>query len=749
MGSLLFQPLQGALRAAAQTISEGIVQPLAIGLAGVILLVFNTTAHLGAVGLAYVFLVVAVPWFWTIFALARRYPLVMSEALRKRALGESSTALFDTSAVKLLRRALHQPQSGQALYALSQLQQITPEAWPGILAAELPQLLQHPAAEVRLEALQRVLALDLANSAATLRDQLERETEPRVTAMLLRVLASVQDPASVDRILASVASPDPVVRAGAILGLLASPGIDPANRARAALERLVASPAVEDRLAACGILAEHTRTSVGAHLIRLIGDRVLSVRHAALRAARRHFEPGMITPVLDACVDPACARLAERVLVEFAARDAPAVLRAAAAALEEGPVSRRALSMVRVLGRIADPGSLGPLVTAMDSADSRFRQQALLSLSRLGYRAPSAEPIFHGVRSEVLNAAWLAAALQCDDAITGWPALRNALETEFNESRGRILLLLSFIYDARAVLLARSALSRPGSAQTAMALETIDALLPVAAKALILPLLEDVPQAGRLTRLRAGGMSAPDLSHADVLRALMPVADAAGHGTWARMCAMHVIGLARLAVFRQAMADQTGAANADPGLESMRRWSLDQLLPARDIKGDEIMLSLVEKVLILKSAPLFAETADHVLAEIAGLVEQVPFETDQVVFHQGDPGDSLYVIVSGSVRVWDGERLLNELKEGEAFGELALLDPEPRLGTVKAAEPTQLLRLDSASFREVLDSQPEVSSAILRVVTKYLRSQLQYPREASARIRALESLTPMPPVGAQ
>lgn len=155
------------------------------------------------------------------------------------------------------------------------------------------------------------------------------------------------------------------------------------------------------------------------------------------------------------------------------------------------------------------------------------------------------------------------------------------------------------------------------------------------------------------------------------------------------------------------------------------------------------MLSLVEKVLVLKSAPLFAETAENVLAEVAELVEEISLDAEQVVFEKGDAGDSLYVIVSGSVRVWDGERLLNELREGEAFGELALLDPEPRLGTVRAAEPTNLLRLDAPSFREVLDSQPEVSAAILRVVTRYLRGQLQYAREASERIRALESLTPL------
>ena len=155
------------------------------------------------------------------------------------------------------------------------------------------------------------------------------------------------------------------------------------------------------------------------------------------------------------------------------------------------------------------------------------------------------------------------------------------------------------------------------------------------------------------------------------------------------------------------------------------------------------MLSLVEKVLILKAAPIFEETPDNVLADIAGMVEELDFDREDVIFNKGDRGDSLYVIVSGAVKVWDGNRLLNELGEGEVFGELALLDPEPRLATIRAEEPTHVLRLDESRFREVLASQPEVSSGIIRVITRYLRSQLQYAREASDRIRALESFGPL------
>lgn len=151
------------------------------------------------------------------------------------------------------------------------------------------------------------------------------------------------------------------------------------------------------------------------------------------------------------------------------------------------------------------------------------------------------------------------------------------------------------------------------------------------------------------------------------------------------------------------------------------------------------MLSIVEKVLVLKSAPLFAETPDNVLAEVAGLAEQIDFDGGQTIFNKGDPGDSLYIVVGGSVQVLDEGRLLNELGEGDCFGELALLDPEPRLATVVAVEPTSLLRLDAPHFHEILDSQPEVSVAVIRVITRYLRGQLNYAREASARLQAIDS----------
>lgn len=135
------------------------------------------------------------------------------------------------------------------------------------------------------------------------------------------------------------------------------------------------------------------------------------------------------------------------------------------------------------------------------------------------------------------------------------------------------------------------------------------------------------------------------------------------------------------------------------------------------------MLSTVEKVLILKSVSLFSTTPDNVLADVADLLEEVDLAENAPAFKKGDPGDSLYVILDGRVRVHDGDRLLNTLGERDVFGEMALLDPEPRSATVTAMEPTRLFRLDQAPFYELMEDRPEIAAGIIRILTARLRNR--------------------------
>ena len=145
------------------------------------------------------------------------------------------------------------------------------------------------------------------------------------------------------------------------------------------------------------------------------------------------------------------------------------------------------------------------------------------------------------------------------------------------------------------------------------------------------------------------------------------------------------------------------------------------------------MLSTIEKVLILKHVDIFQQTPDDVLADIAGLLEENEVAAGEAIFHKGDLGDSLYIIIAGKLRVDDGDHLLNYLDDNDVFGEMALLDAEPRVASVTAVEPTHLLRLDQAPFYELIVDRPEVAIGLIRVLTGRLRARVRDVTEQNKR----------------
>ena len=114
------------------------------------------------------------------------------------------------------------------------------------------------------------------------------------------------------------------------------------------------------------------------------------------------------------------------------------------------------------------------------------------------------------------------------------------------------------------------------------------------------------------------------------------------------------------------------------------------------------MLLTIERVLILKSVDIFAETPEGALAQVAEIMGEMEFEAGQAIVTKGDVGRSMYILVRGRARVHDGDRMLNELSEGSVFGELAALDPEPRSASVTAIDDVQLFRLDHHALFELM-----------------------------------------------
>ena len=133
------------------------------------------------------------------------------------------------------------------------------------------------------------------------------------------------------------------------------------------------------------------------------------------------------------------------------------------------------------------------------------------------------------------------------------------------------------------------------------------------------------------------------------------------------------------------------------------------------------MLLTIEKVLVLKSVSIFSEIPDDVLAIVANALKEADFSTGEVVFEEGDIGSCMYIIVEGKVRIHDEERTIAELGPREVFGDMAVLDAEPRSASATAEEDSKLLQLGQDVFYELMSDHVAIVRGVSRLLSQRLR----------------------------
>ncbi len=124
---------------------------------------------------------------------------------------------------------------------------------------------------------------------------------------------------------------------------------------------------------------------------------------------------------------------------------------------------------------------------------------------------------------------------------------------------------------------------------------------------------------------------------------------------------------------------------------------------------------------LLGACPLFKGIDAQGLARLAEVATTVDFPPGHVIARQGDIGTGFFVIVEGMVRVVRDGEVVARLGAGEFFGELSVLDRQPRNATVSAESTTRCLARASWDFDTVLLEQPALTLAILRGVAARLR----------------------------
>jgi voltage-gated potassium channel len=130
--------------------------------------------------------------------------------------------------------------------------------------------------------------------------------------------------------------------------------------------------------------------------------------------------------------------------------------------------------------------------------------------------------------------------------------------------------------------------------------------------------------------------------------------------------------------------------------------------------------------------PLFAALDAERIATIARLLRREIVPPRSVVVRRGEPADAMYFIVSGELEV-DVTPTPRRMGPGQFFGEIALLRDTVRTATVATVGECELLSLDVADFRRLLESHPDVKASIVRVAEQRLAAQPGLPAAPSGR----------------
>jgi CRP/FNR family cyclic AMP-dependent transcriptional regulator len=129
---------------------------------------------------------------------------------------------------------------------------------------------------------------------------------------------------------------------------------------------------------------------------------------------------------------------------------------------------------------------------------------------------------------------------------------------------------------------------------------------------------------------------------------------------------------------------------------------------------------------VFTRSPLLANLPSDVLARLAGSARRRTYRRGEVIFHQGDPGDALHFITAGRVKVvldaeTGEEAVIAILGPGECFGELALIDGEPRSATVETLEPVQTVSLARADFMGFIRDNPQAAERLMVTLAGMVR----------------------------
>jgi CRP/FNR family cyclic AMP-dependent transcriptional regulator len=641
-------------------------------------------------------------------------------------------------------------------------------------------------AELRAGLLDVLIASDVRNDSTTAiyRDLLA-DPDPAVRVRAVDGLAmclGADDPAYLAAIAPLLADPALPVQVAVLPPLLVAD--DPAYEAQAGqvLDALFESDDPARRLTGVQVLPRTGDDQTIHALIGFLEDADDAVRLAATEGIEQLWHDGVPEDIYPMLLDRADLWLHDPVeqvrLAELALLHHIHTLEARTALLgalvDESPRVQAA-----AVDTMADIGA--PMIPLLEARleQGPGAKMAAVALNRIDpgrYGALLMPLIEADVQRMYENHYRLAAFTACRDVFPSMTILGNTLHAENEHLAVEIFDLLGLLHPPDALAVIRESLRSGESRTRSNAVEALESLTSPRLAARIAPLFDPTTTAEALVQQHTGKTVIPQ-----VLPILVALEQ--GDDDWLRAVTLFALGEIGALHPELPMVLAEGKADASPEAMTRRhvtpppcvfKTDIRELLAVlqatrasqhrdvrsaaraawRSLRGESVIeharqegsvLSVVERMILMKKVPLFQDVPLDQLKVLAGIGDERLFDSGTTIFKENDPGGTLFIVVDGRVAVGiegDSPADFTQLATYEAntaFGDMTLFSAGPRTAAAIALEDTLTLCLESEPLKALLHRQPDLAIELVRQLTERLR-------EANRRIADLSSAADSPPL---
>jgi ATP:ADP antiporter, AAA family len=494
------------------------------------------------------------------------------------------------------------------------------------------------------------------------------------------------------------------------------------------IKSLARSSNPDERHYAAELLLHTSKDESTSFLLELLNDAETHIRSTAILTSIKKNTPEVINAVIENLNNPMFSNQAMNALVLMGQGT---LQNLDAAFYRTGQSTQTMLKLVQVIGRVGGQRAREILWNKIDYPNKVIVSQVLLSLGECGFKAGVSQitRIKYAIESDIADISWNLSAIQEIGDEGFGEAIKASLRSEIQSDIEHIYMLLTMLYDTRSIQLVKENIDSGTTEGITYAIELLDVFLSEQLKQRVIPLLDDLTDSERISRLEYF-YPRIKLDSKLVLKFLIN-RDFTQSNRWTKACVLFQIGILHIEDFKLDLIAQL--FNPDPLVREVSAWALFQMnqteyqVNTRRL-GETVKKELdfliiqskkmmrFEKVLFFQRIKLFQQVPGVILAALADISEEMRLKEGSVVILDEKGNNNFYVLVNGLVDYYYKGDLQKQFAEGQFIGEMLGLSTYLNTNLLIAKTDVIIIKFHKNQFYELLSDNVKLADQVLEFI---------------------------------